>query len=166
MRVLSIANIEEIEVELLALGGGNHTDNMEQVRAHQRHYRGELCAATFWKLVFLENSAIARLRRSPGDRTIRGVAIAARRDGYPNLGPNWDLGAIRSRSLAEPAIASHQSWLLRDSRATEAKSGPWYLQDGCHRALSYAITLLEERTEFTPRSVFLATNRILAIQGA
>jgi len=161
MLITASATVDEAERHLLDLGGGNHTDNMRQIRAHERLYRADLAEADFWQLVFLETATTARLTHANHARRLRVVAEAARALGYPRLGPNWDLHEIRDRTKAARAGLPHlrlPALLLRDARDGELQFGRWYLQDGSHRALGYATGLLDWNLRYTNQVVFLATN--------
>lgn len=150
---------QDIEAHLVALGGGNHRDNMVQVRAHARHYLLELSTEELLDVVFLQTDGVIELAPRGGDRRLRAVARRAMALGSRRLGPNWDLGEIRGRYAA----ATHPlpALLLRDARGSECDhGGTWYLQDGCHRALAQAIAIIEGKP-LHGQDAYVATNRHL-----
>src|SRR5690349_18624894 len=119
MRILAVSSPEEIEHHLVALGAGNHSDNLEQIRAHKLLYRADIVEADFWELVFLETDATRRLTRASHDRRLRAVARAARALGDHNLGSNWDLHTLMEQTEAIRAGRSQlqlPTFLLRDAR--------------------------------------------------
>lgn len=159
-RVSREVTVEEIEAHLRALGGGNHSDNMAQVRAHAFHYLLELTAEELLSVVFLQTDSLAELAPRGRDRRLGAVAARATALGSRRLGPNWDLGEIRARHAA--VAGPLPALLLRDARGSESDhGGTWYLQDGCHRALGQAIAILEGAPP-CPQGAYAATNRHLA----
>jgi len=164
------ATVQEIEEHLKRLGAGNHIDNMNQVRRFSHHYSLTLNADDFFSLVFCEIPEVSRIVPSQSDRRLRAVAERAIKlsesDTY--LGSNWDIAEIKSRSLtASVNVPGYQipALLLRDVGRSEAKWSPngWYLQDGAHRALGYAMMVLEGRISYRSQSAYCATNRIIAV---
>lgn len=158
-KVKHAVTVEDVEAHLRALGGGNHTDNMAQVRGHAFHYLLELTAEELLGVVFLQADGLAELAPRGGDRRLGAVAARATTLGSRRLGPNWDLGEIRARHAA--VAGPLPALLLRDARGSETDhGGTWYLQDGCHRALGQAIAILEGSPPCY-QDAYAATNRRL-----
>jgi hypothetical protein len=91
MTVIRNLNIGEIERGLLALGGGNHRDNMQVIGQFPRHYLVELSEDDFFNLVFLQVSQLSTISPPGQDRTLRAVATRAISSSGRKLGSNWDL---------------------------------------------------------------------------
>ncbi len=70
-----------------------------------------------------------------------------------NLGPNWDLNLLLQRASDEyiknGVMAFHKLTIIK--RCTG-----WYLQDGNHRALGYALLLLRDAIDYCEIEVFAA----------
>lgn len=126
----------EVESHLAQLGAGNHVDNLKVLRSFPRFYRFALNRAEFRGLVFLQNSEVHPICPPGEGRTLWSVAQRAVTAGPLRMSANWDLRQLREKfssvygsgAVKLPAVA------IRDAGITEARHGPWYLQDGAHRA--------------------------------
>lgn len=134
-----------------------------------RHFLTELFEKDFFDLVFLQSSDIAAICPREQDRTLRAVAYRAVHSTKRQLSPNWDLDQVNCRIeelLCTPA-PSISPLFLRDARDSERVFGRWYLQDGSHRALGYAVAVLTHRTPYSPVNAFCATgNELASIESA
>lgn len=156
------ATPEEIEAHLLGLGGGNHSDNMTQVRAYPFHFLVDLSSEEFLDLVFLQTHHVVEIAPRDEDRRLRAIAARAMARGAKKLAPNWDLGRIRERYAEADTTQALPALLLRDACASERRhGGSWYIQDGCHRALAHAMAILE-RQPFRGQEAYVATAHNLA----
>ncbi len=165
MRQCQPVTSDAIERHLEALGAGNHSDNLGVLRQFRYYCRLVLTEAEFFGLVFLQNAEVRSISPTNSDRTLRAVAQRALALRHSRLSLNWDIAAIRStfRELRElyPLMTTVRlpELLLRDARGSEAAFGDWYLQDGSHRALGYALELLDGRQTYVPQAAFIATGR-------
>jgi hypothetical protein len=158
------ATLREIEDNLIDLGGGNHPDNMAQVRAFPRHYLLYLTEDQFMELVFLQIPTLSKIAPDGQDRRLRAVANRATilNADEMNLGGNWNIHETLTRLKQSDLGADGFSLgglLLRDTRGSEASWAPdgWYLQDGSHRALAYCMKILSRETQYQPQPTFCAT---------
>jgi hypothetical protein len=108
LRILRDASIDEIETHLLALGGGNHEQDMEAVH-------------------LASSRALAECERAS---------------------PSVGLGPL----------------LIRDSRRRERIHGPWFLQDGSHRALGLAMTFVSGQLKGGRIKTFVVSRRPLVVK--
>ena len=162
MEVVRKTCVEEIESHLLRLGGKNQQDNMQSIRHFPFFYVLRLSQSEFHGLVFLQCSGLHAIVPLDQNRRLQAVAERAVILGRARLSDNWDLGEIRDRFdelRTEREAPILPSLLLRDARANEMQHGPWYLQDGSHRTLGYAIAILEQKVSYVPQLAYLATRR-------
>ena len=166
MTVIRNLSIAEIERDLLALGGGNQEDNMEVIGRFPRHYLVELSEDDFFNLVFLQVPKLSPISPPGQDRTLRAVATRAISSSQRMLGSNWDLDAIESRTKEFLRFGDLQvgPLFLRDPHRSECRHGLWYLQDGCHRGLGYAMAILSAGTSYSPTKAVCSTERHLGSQ--
>jgi hypothetical protein len=155
--VLADSSIEEIETLLLALGGGNHVDNMRVLNAFPQYLLVELSEAEFFDLVFLQNDDVLPICPRGQDRRLRAVALRAQNAAGSRLHDNWDLREIVSRSARELQRRPLRPLLLRDTNAIESQHGVWYIQDGCHSALGYGVSVLFGGRVYDPVRAYCAT---------
>ena len=155
------SNSTTIEKHLLNLGGGNHDDNMRQVAGFECHWLVQLTKEEFFGLVFLQTDNLLSICPRGHDRTLRAVAERANRLGPPNLGPNWDLSENlrRMRELTTSGRVTFQPLLILESRPNEVNYGPFYLQDGSHRALAYAMLVMLGEVPYQDRLAYCSMNR-------
>ncbi len=162
MQVIGKASLEEIKAHLLRLGGKNQQDNMQSIRHFPFFYLLQLSQNEFYGLVFLQCSGLHAIVPLGQDRCLRAVAERAVILSRARLSDNWDLSEIRDRFdelRTEREVPILPSLLLRDARANEMQHGPWYLQDGSHRTLGYAIAILEQKVSYVLQLAYLATRR-------
>lgn len=159
MELLKKSDLTEIENHLKNLGCGNHKDNMKQIKSYKNHYSVELSKEEFLSLVFLESSTTKIL--CVKSRKLVDVASEAINLPNNNLGKNWDIDKVLDKWNAfhkEGEVPPVEEIVLRDTKNSEINHGRYYLQDGCHRSLAYAIALIKDEVEYTPQIAFLATN--------
>jgi hypothetical protein len=162
-KILRTVALEEIESSLIDLGGGNHADNMKVLRGFSRYFLVELSEVEFLSLVFLQNEHILSICPRGGDRSLRSVAQSALKTRSPNLHANWNLDDVKKRTRDYLASGTpFRPLILRDAQQSELQYGEFYIQDGSHTALGYAIALLSNTVTYSPRSAYLATNRGLS----
>ena len=161
--ILKTVTLEEIESSLVDFGGGNHADNMNVLREFPRYFLVELSEAEFFALVFLQNDHVLSICPRGGDRSLRSVAQRALKVSSPDLHANWNLGEVIKRTQ-EHLVAGlpFRPLILRDARQSELQFGEFYVQDGSHTALGYAMALLSSLTTYSSRPAYLATNRELS----
>jgi hypothetical protein len=137
-------SLDTIEKHLLRLGGGNQYDNMARLRRFERHCSMSLAEKEFFELVFLQNDEVKSISPPGDDRTLSAVAKRAIALGYPRLAANWDLAENlrRMRNKLAEGIIFHEALVVCEARDGEEQHGPWYLQDGAHRALACATLML------------------------
>lgn len=164
MRVSRTTTVAEIDSALRKLGAGNHEDNMQVLASFPHHFFLELSEKDFFELVFLQCREVAEICPSGADRTLHAVAYRAVHSPKRQLGPNWDLDQVnhRTEEVLCTSTSSVSPLFLRDARHSEKAFGCWYLQDGSHRALGYAMAILTDRTRYSPLNAFCATTDELA----
>jgi hypothetical protein len=166
-RVIRTAKISEIDRELLMLGGGNHTDNMKVLGNFPNHYLVELSEDEFLRLIFLQSKEIYAICPPGQDRGLKAVAARAISSTQRKFSNNWDLDLIskRTEEFLQKSNKTFCPISLRDAHGSECKYGSWYLQDGSHRALGYAIALISGQATYEVVRAFCATQQHLAGVG-
>jgi len=169
MKLIAEVAPEVITQHLIALGCGNHPNNLKEFGLLPesfgfKHYLTEIDEAEFFGLVFQHTPDLSPL---VPDVNIRPLRIAAQNalgqlKVKPRLNANWDLTLIEERTTAWLARGTPLPALaLRDSRGSELITGQWYLQDGCHRALGYAMAILKyPSVTYRPLKAYIATTEI------
>lgn len=150
--------VREIELFLERLGSRNHEDNLDALRRYSHYYLVELLESEFLGLVFLQNEHVLTICPRNEDRSLWAVAEPALVVENPNLHENWNLDEVKShteRVLQEGAL---RPLVLRPSHPDELQHGSWYLQDGSHTALGYAMTLLSQKGPYASVRAYVATN--------
>ena len=150
MIAIARTSVELIGNHLLGLGGGNHRDNMARLARFECHYSVSLAEKEFLDLVFLQNDDVAKIAPRGCSRTLRAVAERAIALGQPRLASNWDLAENLRRMREKLASRSvfHEALVICEARNGEEQYGPWYIQDGSHRALAYATLMLLKETQY------------------
>jgi hypothetical protein len=161
MLTIDKASLETIESHLLRTGGGNHTDNMRRLRRFECHCLVTLPEREFFELVFLQTDETVMISPRGGDRTLRAVAKRATNNPQPRLSANWDLveNLRRMRERLREGNMSQQPLVLCEARNGEEQHGPWYLQDGSHRALAYATLILLNEAQYEPQTAYCSMSR-------
>jgi hypothetical protein len=163
-QVIQRSSLAEVERFLLALGGGNHSDNMSVLWRFRCFYLLRLSREDFFDLVFLQSKAVGEIAPQSEDRRLKAVADRALTLGDKIVGPNWDLSAIRGKFRALTMATSNYglpALVLRDAQDAErAHGGSWYIQDGNHRALAYAMAILDGTIQYSPQLAYLATQNL------
>ena len=151
-----IEAVELAALETYLRGQGNTTDNLNQIRRFSRHWLVQLTAQEFFGLVFLQIPGLSEICPQGHDRTLRAVAGRANKLGQPNLCPNWNLteNLHRMREHIVSGEITFPPLLLRESTPNEERYGPFYLQDGSHRALAYASLVLIGEVHFDERLAY------------
>jgi hypothetical protein len=148
MIMIEQIGLEVVENHLLQLGAGNHRDNMTRLRRFECHCSMALTEEEFYRLVFLQNDEVLRIAPRGYDRTLRAVAERAISLEQPRLSANWDLAENlrRMREKLSKENFVQEPLVICEARDGEQQHGPFYLQDGSHRALACAtLVLLNER---------------------
>ncbi len=170
-------NIEKVSPKMIVehldkLGNGNCYGNIVELGLYPgafgfNYYLVEITESAFYGLVFQHSTSLSGLVPDPQDRPLK---IAAQNAlivllSKQKLNSNWDLEDIvkkttewLDKSIPLPALA------LRDSRGSELETGKWYLQDGCHRALGYAMVMQRDGLVYKPVKAYIATKTILNIK--
>jgi len=145
------------------LGGGNHADNMKVLGAFFHDYLVELSRDDFLGLIFLQSKEVSAICPSAQDRRLQAVAARAISSTQRKLSNNWDLDLVsmRTEEFLQRSNGALAPLFLRDAHGLECKHGSWYLQDGSHRALGYAIALTSRETTYEGVRAFCATQRKL-----
>ncbi|RLI51980.1 MAG: hypothetical protein DRP09_18665 [Candidatus Thorarchaeota archaeon] len=168
--VIRKSSFREIETHLIGLGGGNQEDNLRSISSLPNYYLMMLSEDEFLNLVFLQNDGVIAIAPHGEDRRLRAVASRALRlyeSGETELSDNWNLESTfkrlkehnpEQRGFELPAL------VLRDARGSEREydGARWYIQDGCHRALAYAMTVIRGDVTYQPQRAFCATASISA----
>ena len=95
--IKTVTNIA-IEQHLKKIGGGNHKDNMEQVLKYKHCLLVELSESDFFNLVFLDIAQTKQLIDRAGSRKLADIASVANNHPVTNLGLNWDLADIITKT--------------------------------------------------------------------
>lgn len=163
MKVLSQTGIEEIEGHLVRLGAGNHPDNLNRLMRFEFHCTIALAEQDFLGLVVLQNGEVLPISPRGYDRTLRAVAERAIKLGQPKLSNNWDLEANlqRMREKLGRENILRERLVICESRNGEERFGPFYLQDGSHRALAYATLILLGEAQYEEQVAFCSMSESL-----
>lgn len=160
MRILKEAELETVEQHLVRLGGGNHRDNMTQLRRFDRHCIVQFAEEEFFGLVFLQNDEVLKIAPRGYDRTLHAVAKRAISLGDVRLSSNWDLSENlrRMRESLSGESGPNEPLVACEARDGEQQYGPFYLQDGSHRALAFATLILLNEARYNPQSAFCSVS--------
>jgi len=153
--------LEAIENHLLRLGAGNHCDNIARLRRFECHCSVALVEKEFFELVFLQNDEVVRIAPRGDDRTLRAVAERTINLGQPRLGANWDLAENLRRMREKLGNGSifQEALVVCEARDGEEQYGPWYLQDGSHRALACATLMLLNEAEYERQLAYCSMSK-------
>jgi len=157
--LIRTATLEEIKSFLISLGGGNQDDNMEKLGGFSGYFLIELSEIEFFSLVFLQTAQVLAICPTGSDRTLRSVADRALKIDAPFLYSNWDLTEV-TRRTQERLLACKpiRPLVIRDASPSEINYGKYYLQDGCHSALGYAMSILSGNSTYSPAQAYCATD--------
>lgn len=159
MIVREKATLQQIESLLVDLGSGNHEDNLRVLRAYSRYYLVELTEAEFMNLVFLQNDHVSKICPRGEDRALRTVSQRALQLRNSILHANWNLAEVENRTRDHLQSGSDiRPIVLRPACPSERCYGDWYIQDGSHTALGYAMALTSGETTYAPVSAYIATD--------
>jgi hypothetical protein len=150
MMAIGRSSLQEIENHLIRMGRGNHSDNMERLRRFECHCSVRLVEREFFELVFLQTPEVRNIAPPGADRTLRAAAKRAINLGQPRLSGNWDLAENlrRTREKLGQGNIFQEALVVCESRNGEERWGPWYLQDGSHRALACATLILLNEAQY------------------
>jgi hypothetical protein len=169
--VIRKSSLGEIENHLISLGGGNQEDNLSSISPLPNYYLLTLSEDEFLNLTFLQNGEVIGVAPRGEDRRLRAVASRALRlyeSGKTELSNNWNLQSILERLKQcdlEQAVLELPALVLRDTKDSEREYGGarWYIQDGCHRALAYAMAVLRGDLTYHTQRAFCATAERLEV---
>lgn len=161
MIVIAHTSLQSIENHLLSLGGGNHPDNMERLARFDGHYLVSLAENEFLDLVFLQNDDVAKIAPRGCSRALSAVAERGIALGQPRLASNWDLAdnLRRMREKLTSRSVFHEPLVICEARNGEEQCGPWYIQDGSHRALAYTTLMLLKETPYEPQTAYCSMSK-------
>ena len=161
MIVLDQTSLQVVENHLIRLGGRNYRDNMERLRRFESHCSVSFSEEEFFGLVFLQSREVARIAPTGCDRTLRVVARRAIDLGQARLSDNWDLAdnLWRMRQKLHSGSIYEEALVICEARDGEERYGPWYLQDGSHRALAYATLMLLSEARYEPQKAYCSMSR-------
>lgn len=150
MTLIEPTSLEVIENHLMRMGRGNHSDNMKRLRRFECHCSVRLVEREFFELVFLQTPEVRNIAPPGADRTLRAAAKRTINLGQPKLSDNWDLAENlhRMREKLGQGNTFQEALVVCESRNGEEKWGPWYLQDGSHRALACATLMLLNEAQY------------------
>jgi hypothetical protein len=121
-----------------------------------------LLAEEFLGLVFLQNDEVVRIAPRGDDRTLAAVARRAISLGQPRLTANWNLAENLCRMREKLASASNifgNALVICEARGGEEEYGPWYLQDGSHRALACAMLMLLNEAQYERQIAYCSMSK-------
>ena len=93
------------------------------------------------------------------------LAAVARRAislGQPRLTANWNLAENLCRMREKLASASNifgNALVICEARGGEEEYGPWYLQDGSHRALACAMLMLLNEAQYERQIAYCSMSK-------
>jgi hypothetical protein len=154
-------DLEIIEKSLLRLGRGNHDDNMKRLRRFECHCSVSLFEEEFFGLVFLQSDEVVEIAPRGDDRRLQAVAKRAISLGQPKLSGNWNLAEnldLMREKLRNESI-SQEPLTICEAKDGEEAHGPWYLQDGSHRALAYSTLVLLQEIEYFPQKAYCSMSQ-------
>ncbi len=158
MTVIRPMKLDEIEEHLIRLGAGNHSDNMARLRQYQCYLCMAMNEDDFLSTVFLQNEEVLTIAPRGDSRSLRNVASRAIDSKLRVLSSNWDLNRNLERMRRQLASGDIclDSPVLCETRTSEKKHGAWYLQDGSHRSLAYAMLVLMGEVQYGQQIAFCA----------
>lgn len=165
MEIVGAVKWPVIEQHLIDLGAGNHKDNVENLRPFPNFYQIELAKEEFLNLVFLAIPTLEPIVPKYEDRRLIAVAkraVNAMAEGANvNYDNNWNLEVlikIFNEKYNHEGQIILPELVIRDTRNSEKYfNAEWYIQDGCHRALAYAIAIEKGDLSYSPQKVYCAT---------
>jgi hypothetical protein len=157
MHVFGPSSFSEIERFLRRLGARNHTDNMRRLAGHARYFLAEFTEPEFMSFVFLQSDEVSAIAPRQADRTLASVAIRALQVQSRVLSSNWNLEQVLAATL-ERLDAPCRPLVVRRTIQSECRFGAWYIQDGSHTALGYAMALLTYRVRYKPVVAYCAAS--------
>lgn len=170
MEIMRKSSFGEIEKHLVQLGAGNHEDNVESLIKFKHFYEVKLSKDEYFEIVFLAD--IKGITPKHMDRRLKVVAeralelIINSKDLF--LQGNWDLSKLQTEFIEKygaEEIPCLPNIVIRDTRCSEKDYGArWYIQDGCHRALAYAISIIKGEKKYYKQKIFLATEEDLKVE--
>jgi hypothetical protein len=162
MKIVEQLPLGVVERHLLDLGAGNHSDNMQRLARFAHHYLVSLDEDEFFGLVFLQCDEVLSIAPRGFDRRLRTVAQRAITLGQPKLSDNWDLtkNLYRMREKLNVSENLQQPLAICEARDGEQQFGPFYLQDGSHRALARATLMLLNEAAFERQIAFCSMGKI------
>lgn len=143
-------------------GQGNRDDNLESIGNYSGYFKVELSKDAFLKLCFFHIPRISKNGRRLRDVADMALNLLSASDSY--LDDNWDLSKVYKRTTGDINTKKEIELfplVLRDASEGEINHGcDFYIQDGNHRCLGYAMYLLESVEEsYVPQHAFIATNK-------
>jgi hypothetical protein len=162
MKIIEQVQLGVVEHHLRELGAGNHSDNMQCLARFGYHSIVSLTEDEFFGLVFLQNDEVLSIAPRGFDRTLRAVAQRAIALGQPRMSDNWDLtkNLSRMREKLNNSENLQQPLVICEASVGEQQFGPFYLQDGSHRALARATLMLLNEAAFEQQIAFCSMGRI------
>lgn len=145
---------------------GNFKDNVKYTKEYTFHYKVKLSEEEFFDLCFLGNEETASITSNGRKlRTAAQSALSSIKKGATHLSGNWNLSEIETKTKAFLANgqAEFAPITLRDAKGGELKHKcNFYIQDGNHRCLGYAMHLLSAPgLRYMPIEASLSTNKAL-----
>jgi hypothetical protein len=145
----------------MRMGAGNHVDNMARLGRFECYYSISLTESEFFDLVFLQNTEVGKIAPPGADRTLRAVAKRAINLGQPKLSDNWNLAENlqRMRECLGQRNILQEALVVCEPKGGEERWGPWYLQDGSHRALALATLVLLNEAQYEEQAAYCSMSQ-------
>ncbi len=134
---------------------------MERLARFECHCSVSLVEEEFLELVFLQNDEVARIAPRGGDGTLRAAAKRTINLEQPRLAANWDLAENlrRMREKLGKGSIFQEALVICEARDGEEQYGPWYLQDGSHRALACATLMLLNEAQYEQQIAYCSMSK-------
>jgi hypothetical protein len=112
----------------------------------------------FMSTVFLQNEEVLTIAPRGCSRSLQNAARRAIDSKLRVLSSNWDLDTNleRMRRQLASGVICLDSPVLCETRTSEKKHGAWYVQDGSHRSLAYAMLVLMGEVQYGQQIAFCA----------
>ena len=135
---------------------GNSTDNRDSLKSYTHLYATCVTEACFWALVFLDNHETHDLVSN--GRSLRAAAKRALEMNDAELSENWNLATVKATFNERSDTSKWGPIFLRPATPGERPHGRWYIQDGSHRCLAYAMHILKNNCSYIPLFAHVASN--------
>ncbi len=153
--------VGDYKVKDFLSGQGNKENNVRSIEKYRNHYEVDLSQDIFFGLCFIEIEATKCITTS--GRKLKNVAsLTLKRLDVVAGTPNWDFNKIfqtTTECMKNNPNFDISPIVLLDNDSAKKHGCTFYIQDGNHRCLGYAMYLLKNKdAKYVPIKAFLASN--------